>query len=114
MRRKTSFVNRRTQRLPMPRIEDAAQVHDHVLLAKLHLIAYVLLEEPANVERLLRDVVMRTLDVPVLPCRIGTVASPCKPDDRLGQLASLDQCKNHVGFLQRTAVNTTTLVGISC
>jgi hypothetical protein len=74
MRRKTSFVNRLTQRPPMRRIDQTCQVHNHVLTAS-HLIAYVSFQDDANIERRIAHVVTEALDIPILPSRIGAVTS---------------------------------------
>jgi len=111
MRRKSSLLDCLTKSLPMSRIE-VSQVHDDVLLAELHFIAYVPLHEPANIEGRMPHIVPRPFDVPVLSGSISAITPTLQPDNRLRQLASLNQAQDYVGFLKRPSANTTTLIRV--
>ncbi len=99
MSRKTGIVNRLTQRLPMRGIDQTSQVHDHILPAPLDFIAYVPLQEPANIERGAPFGVTGALDIPVLPSRVRAVTVTRQPDHRTGQLTRFHQRQDYMGFL---------------
>ena len=74
----------------MSRIE-VSQVHDDVLLAELHFIAYVPL---------------------LLSGSISAVTPTFQPDNWLRKLASLNQTENYMGFLKRSSAYTAALIRI--
>ena len=93
-------------------IDQARQVHDHILPRRLHIPAYVPFHEGANLERWMPNIVAGALHVPVLTIPVRAITSACHPANRAPELSCLHQLHDYMGFLKRPGVDSATPIGV--